>query len=704
MKKIFQISTGFILVSMIMLLSLGIASAQERYFSEDAWAFGVMADTQWYVGDENDDPEGVNPEFVAAAMAREAQTQFINHGGVKLVVQVGDLTDRAGNEAMHVRAEAAQPLFDAGIGYWPLRGNHESYGGMYLRDPLNDLNLAAYKDAFKQTRGVANTFGATNISVPTGTSPKDATRDRAILGGLSYSFDYGDQGNNARFVIVDVEGSAVSNVTPAPHPVYGSGAFYFGFTVYKYTEDLSGTTGAWVDGVWSKVPATIPAGEYFRISSKQPCTDFYGWNNGEKTKYNAGGYVWPIADFLTYVTSTVSKEFWPGDQQDWIDQRLNKATRGTEHAFVFAHRGIMGANHADGFFGSDPDVTPDDQNAFYASMYNNDAKYMLVGHDHLHNRAIVASPDGLSTVQQTIHMALSTKFYDAASLNGFSDQKPRETIISQEVFNFGYYIYTIDGPRVHVDYYTDATGNFKDYPDYPLGATSTTPLLHKPPVTWVKKGSWGYSLNGDEYVVAQGAAYPVIEDTYNNTMVKIVAGVNTSASVDRSPQAKDTDGKIVSAPRPLNKVVNTGWQAKNRLERKVYSDIFSIWGMGELGTKKTDEYVVFMKVDMDPKEFNRTFPEAYLRQGKIGVSALNSEGEWVNAVDLNIDNTPRPRPVWGPYDPNVHKLGDWGIVPLSSEYSRKEFGTVWAVVNYNADFAITQFGQKAACFNCYKKK
>ncbi len=154
-------------------------------------------------------------------------------------------------------------------------------------------------------------------------------------------------------------------------------------------------------------------------------------------------------------------------------------------------------------------------------------------------------------------------------------------------------------------------------------------------------------------------------------------------------------------------MVNTGWLDKHHRERKVFSDIFRLWGRGELGQEpKTDEYVIAMQVDMDAKEFNRAFPEALLRQGKIGIAALNSEGEWVNAVTLNVDSYPRMRPYMEPYDPARHKLGDWGIIPNvpSSRYSKKDIGTVWAVVNYNADFAVAQFGQKAACFNCYKKK
>jgi hypothetical protein len=180
---------------MILLLAFGTVSfAQgQRYKSKNAWSFGVMADTQWTSGN---DPAGNNPEYVSAAVIEQINQEFIKKG-VKFVVQVGDLTDRAGDAGMAERATAAQPLFDAGIGFFPLRGNHETYGPLYGRDPGGNLNVPAFKSSFPQTQGLEpNLCGATNFSWPSSTND--------ILKGLSYAFDY----NNASFVVVDVEQTA----------------------------------------------------------------------------------------------------------------------------------------------------------------------------------------------------------------------------------------------------------------------------------------------------------------------------------------------------------------------------------------------------------------------------------------------------------------------------------------------------------------
>jgi hypothetical protein len=654
---------------MILLLAFGTMSfAQgQRYKSPNAWSFGVMGDTQWT---NSADPEGKNPEYVSAAIAGALNGKFIENG-VRFVIQVGDLTDRAGDAGLAARAAAAQPLLDAGIGFFPLRGNHETYGWLYFRDPDNNLNIPAFKSNFPQTQGLANTFGTKNFSSP----------DIDVLKGLSYSFDYGNTGNNARFVVVDVEATTVSTKTPEPHPTYGPGAFYFGFTVYKHTSDLQGTTGDYVDGVWMKVPATIPAGEYFRISSGKPTTDFYGWNNGIITKYNPGGNIWPIADYLSYVSATVSGEKWPGQQQSWISAQLDKTTRGTEHAFVFSHRGMMGANHADGFFGADPSVSPADQNVFVSSLMNNDVKYLISAHDHIHNRALVASPDGTSQIGQIITTGASTKFYAPASLDDFAGQKPRETMISQEIRNIGYYIYTVDGPRVTVDYYSDATGNFMDDADYPYGDASIPARLYMPQFSFIKKETFGYSTNGQQFVIPQGNSYTAVADSFGGTTAKILAGINSSTATDYSPTIIDdkgtpddtSDDVIVSEPRPLNKVVNTGWTTINN--PMIASNIVSLWGMEDFGRSDTDVYVLSMTYS--EKRVNGK----HLGNGGYRLAGIDASGQWVNAVDLNIGKQ-KKKFVKGPYKPE-YGLGTYGI--------DQETGTVWAVINYCADFAAYKF-------------
>ena len=63
---------------------------------------------------------------------KAVNAQFIQHG-VKFVVEVGDLVDKTGSTAESVansediRAAFAQELYNAGIGFFPLRGNHDSH-------------------------------------------------------------------------------------------------------------------------------------------------------------------------------------------------------------------------------------------------------------------------------------------------------------------------------------------------------------------------------------------------------------------------------------------------------------------------------------------------------------------------------------------------------------------------------------------------
>ena len=125
-------------------------------------------------------------------------------------------------------------------------------------------------------------------------------------------------------------------------------------------------------------------------------------------------------------------------------------------------------------------------------------------------------------------------------------------------------------------------------------------------------------------------------------------------------------------PRPFSKAVNTGWTPKpaDKNKYKLGSDILSLWGMADFGSDETDVYVLSMNHD-----FRKDVHTA-----STGIVALNSEGQWVNAVTLNIggDGT-APSPIFGPYDP-TYPLGSWGVDSKTK--------AVWAVLNYNADFAV----------------
>jgi hypothetical protein len=568
MKRISCFKTVIALaLAFTMLMGVSLTSAEP-------WKFGVMSDTQWTITAVPTDPAGQNPKGVSASIIQQINRQFINHG-VEFVIQVGDLTENGNDADIAVRAAAAEPLIDAGIGFFPMRGNHETYGS-----PANNYAIPAVQANFPQTRGLSNTFGAKNFNSPTfaGSFPDD-------LKGMSYSFDYGTAGNNARFVIID------NWVTP------------------------------------NKVFAS-PDG------------------------YNYG---YSIAD-----------------QQDWISKRLNKHTRGTEHAFVFSHQPLMAENHQDSPFSGYTHENPDMQNNFFASLQNNRVGYYISGHDHIHQRSIIKSPGGLSEVQELIAASNSSKFYTPKPLNDVKwfGQKVRETSISQERYTVGFYIYTVDGPCVTVDFYSDNHGNWQSdnsYPEGPSGAgTKITPIFK-----FVKKETWGYCLNGKEFQVCQvgqpncNSSYTQVLDSYNGTNAQILSGSNGSTAADYTA-------------RPFTKIVNTGWPEKYPADKwnpdlDLASNIFRLSGMADLDSQQTDTYALSMSYDQHKWSSKKVGDGAFL------LVTRDETGRWVNAVDMNFGGTSKfvPGPYVSGYGP-----GTYGFDPNTR--------TAWAVINYNGDFAVAR--------------
>jgi hypothetical protein len=509
----------------------------------EPWSFGVMGDTQSPFNNSE------NPSYVAKAVIDQLNAQFIAKD-VKFVIQVGDQINAGGN--LQARVDAAQALYNAGIEFFPLRGNHDPY------DLAGRLALSYY---FPQTQGLSNVYNVVNFS-----SPVVANNE---LAGLSYSFDYISDGGSARFVIIDDQMTPLQNNSIVPGYPYG------------YTLAL---------------------------------------------------------------------------QTSWVDERLDKGTRGTEHAFVFGHRNMIPENHADTIFGGYLNLTLDFQNTFLANLQNNDVKFYISGHEHLYNRAVISSPDSQSKVQELIIGAAGPKFINplgpssANYLPYYDGQKVRQTQITQELNNIGFYIFTVDGPRVTVDYYADATGSFVP-PGWPAAGQAT------PTFNFVKKETWGYSLNGQEFLIAQGQPYTSVVDGFEGTVAQIIDGVNGSTKVDSTIEN-----------RPLTKAVNTGWTPNT--DGSLNSNILTIWGMAELGTDQTDTYVLSMTYDQ-----RKT---THIGNGGFGIAAKDEDGKWINAVDMNFGD-PSKAFVKGPWKPG-YALGTYGVDPSSK--------TVWAVLNYNADFAV----------------
>ena len=299
------------------------------------------------------------------------------------------------------------------------------------------------------------------------------------------------------------------------------------------------------------------------------------------------------------------------------------------------------------------------QNAFFASLQNNDVKYYISGHDHIHQRSIITSPDGASKVQELICASNSSKFYTPEALTdpknpNWYAQKRRETSLSQEMYHIGYYIFTVDGPQVTVDYYSDDHGNWKSDSSYPKGPTGAGSQI-TPTFKFVKKETWGYSLNGHEFLVIQGQMYTSVVDSFGTTTARILSGINGST-------ARDFNN------RPLTKTVNTGWSPPKA--DNLASNVLTLWGMADLGSNQTDVYTLSMTYDHKIGPFGN---------GDFGLATKDKDGKWINAVDMNILGAKKF--VLGPWDLS-YGIGTYGVDPTTN--------TAWAVIHYNGDFAVAR--------------
>ncbi|MGO8988246.1 MAG: metallophosphoesterase family protein [bacterium] len=565
MKKISCFKTLFAL-ALVFAMFIGHAWAFEG--PHGPWRFGIISDTQWTVPDD-----GKNPNTVAADIIKQIDREFILKG-VDLVIAVGDTVDVSTQTSIDTRALFAQDLYNAGIGFYPLRGNHEAEwtgsGPEFAR-------------VFPQTQNGVNNNTPGDISlsigVDTNISPDNKVGFPFVVGynfsspnltfngvstqGLTYSFDY----NNVRFVLLD-------------------------------QFDNSGNT-----------------------------------NN-----------------------TTISL------QQPWITGRLSDPKR-PQHAFVFAHKGLITENHVDNLFGLSPAADPASTDAFIESLANNGVRYYIGGHDHMHDRTIVwTTDDKTASVHELVCASDSSKFYTPANpSNDTTYDVPafghtRQIPLSQDLYRIGYYLVTVDGPHVTVDYYAVPSGAA---PAAPGGSTT---ILTTPPLSgnWQKRERFGYSLNGKEFLVAQNQFYTNVQDSFANTTAAILSGTNGSTATDASG-------------RPFTKAVDIGWSYRSH---DTASDILTLWGMASNpGSDQTDVYTLSMSYD---SHFGQM--QGNLKSGLFGLATKDANGNWINAVDKNFGGTVKF--VLGPWNP-TYGLGTYGIDPSTH--------TAWAIINYNSQFAVTWF-------------
>ncbi len=350
-------------------------------------------------------------------------------------------------------------------------------------------------------------------------------------------------------------------------------------------------------------------------------------------------------------------------QQGWITTALAGKPAGG-HAFVFGHKGLVTESHPDTLLGANPNVNAAAYNVFQSSLAQNGVRYYWGGHDHMENRAIVTSPDGESRVENIIVASDSSKFYHPRSTP--NDRTGREQLISQQLGTVGFQIVTVDGPRVTVEYYATEQLTLK------TPADNEGQVPHMSCMTFARRETFGYSLNGNRFDVAEGKPYTAITDVvasgdccgekgYLGTKMRILAGKNGNTAT------------CAYDKRPFTKDVNTGWATGGGTS--LTSDVLSLWGIADVSSNHRDLYVLSMSCE-----------PSKLADAQDAKLAVWNGSMWVNAVDMDSDLGAGKQFVSGAFDPaKDFQLGRYGFDPATH--------TAWAVIDHGAvSFATVSGG------------
>jgi hypothetical protein len=363
------------------------------------WSFGVISDTQWTVADD-----GYNPNETATNIIKQIDSQFVK-AGVKLVVAVGDTTNDGDKTSVDTRALYAQDLYNAGIGFYPLRGNHEAtetssdaswknsaaefaYAYPQIGTGINNKTPSAITTSIIPALDLTNNAPAAKSGHPfmAGYGFSFPTAVNSANKSLSYSFRY----NNATFVLLDQFIDQSSFADDASN------------------SDSNSSTIAqqqpWISSVLSHRPAGTQA---FVFTHK----NLLGGNHKDNL-------------FGPQVTSAD-----PGDGDG-----LNPATLTVDQLALY-------------------NAKQSAENALLGSLQSNMVRYIISGHDHHDYLSLVTSPNGSSKVHQAIEASDSSKFYTPKTPVSANDVP-----LQQDLARVGYYIVAVDGPRVTIDYYGDTTG------------------------------------------------------------------------------------------------------------------------------------------------------------------------------------------------------------------------------------------------------
>ena len=193
------------------------AQASPDAEQEGPWSFGIISDTQWTIKDADGNylDDGYNTNTIATNIIKQVDAQFIS-AGVKLVVGVGDTVDWGSKANIDVRALYAQDLYNAGIAFYPLRGNHEAAedpnyldSGPELQYAFPQIGSGVNNDtplaisATELITGSALTLNPpaarSGVTFTLGTNFSEPSDVNSANNSVSYAFQY----NNATFMLLD---------------------------------------------------------------------------------------------------------------------------------------------------------------------------------------------------------------------------------------------------------------------------------------------------------------------------------------------------------------------------------------------------------------------------------------------------------------------------------------------------------------------
>ena len=146
------------------------------------WSFGVIPDTQWAY-ERNAPFHGVALHIIDAINA-----EFIRQK-VDFVIQVGDLVESSSAAAFQARLARNQPLTEAGIKFYPVRGNHDVT--RYTAVPPGSEG--------EIPQVLVDHFRATFPDLPGTPQGGGSSPDLPGIAGMTYSFTH----KGGKFVLLD---------------------------------------------------------------------------------------------------------------------------------------------------------------------------------------------------------------------------------------------------------------------------------------------------------------------------------------------------------------------------------------------------------------------------------------------------------------------------------------------------------------------